>query len=329
MLREFFLLTVCSITLLCVSADGNQRNQHEADDGGVSAPDKPNVLFIVIDDLRPQLSYAYGQTETLTPSMDRLAKGSLVFNRAYCQQAVCAPSRNSFMTGRRPDTTKAWNFIDHFREKGIGTNWTTLPEYFKKHGYIALGGGKTFHPGLPPNYDEPLSWTQEMEYFPLNKENCPGGETFCGLEKPDEDFFDNQLANNTIKIMQVAKKANKPFFAAAGFRRPHLPWRFPERFFSMYPDSSNFTTAKHLTAPTDMPLIAFTRTAFSSVKIDGHVYSNWGPETPFPEDVQKKLRHGYYAAVSWVDSQVGRLLDTLKELEYEDNTIVVLFADHG
>ena len=130
----------------------------------VGAANTKNVLFIVVDDLRPDLS-AYGQEYVHTPNIDKLAKESLVFERAYCQQAVCGPSRNSFMTGRRPDTTKAWNFIDHFRELNVGLNWSSLPQYFKKHGYFSSGVGKLYHPNLPPNYDPP-SWS-DFDKFPF------------------------------------------------------------------------------------------------------------------------------------------------------------------
>eukprot|EP00755_Sulcionema_specki_P003320 Sspe_Gene.120063::Locus_117712_Transcript_1_1_Confidence_1.000_Length_434::g.120063::m.120063/K01136/IDS; iduronate 2-sulfatase len=107
-----------------------------------------NVLFIAVDDLRPEIMEGYGQSYMHTPNLDKLAKESLVFNRAYCQQAICGPTRNSFLSGRRPQRTQAWNFIDHFRE--VGPNWISFPQYFKEHNYTTLGSGKTYHPGLPP-----------------------------------------------------------------------------------------------------------------------------------------------------------------------------------
>ena len=124
-----------------------------------------NVLMITIDDLRPQLN-AYGVSETRTPNIDELAKGATVFQHAYCQMAVCSPSRNSFMSGRRPDTTKVWNFINHFREPEVGANWTSLPQYFKQHGYYSYGAGKLYHPNHPPRNDYPTSWTEDLPHNP-------------------------------------------------------------------------------------------------------------------------------------------------------------------
>eukprot|EP00755_Sulcionema_specki_P009900 Sspe_Gene.44967::Locus_22129_Transcript_1_1_Confidence_1.000_Length_458::g.44967::m.44967/K01136/IDS; iduronate 2-sulfatase len=119
--------------------------------GCAAADPRFSVLFCIVDDLRPELAGAYKQSHAITPHLDAFAKESLVFDRAYVQVAVCAPSRNSFMSGREPEKTRAYNFIDHFREAGIGENWTALPEAFKKEGYVVLGMGKTYHPGLPPN----------------------------------------------------------------------------------------------------------------------------------------------------------------------------------
>ena len=124
-----------------------------------------NVLMITIDDLRPQLN-AYGVSETKTPHIDAFAKGATVFQHAYCQMAVCSPSRNSFMSGRRPDTTKVWNFINHFRETEVGANWTSLPQYFKHHGYYSYGAGKLYHPNKPPRNDYPTSWTEDRPHNP-------------------------------------------------------------------------------------------------------------------------------------------------------------------
>ena len=118
-----------------------------------------NVMFFISDDLRPEMFEAYGQKYMVTPNLDALAKKAMVFNRAYCQQAICGPTRNSFLSGRRPQRTKAWNFIDHFREEGVGANWTSFPGYFLQHGYTTLGGGKTYHPSLPPDNDGGKSWS--------------------------------------------------------------------------------------------------------------------------------------------------------------------------
>ena len=132
-----------------------------------------NVLHLIVDDLRPEFMAAYGQKQMVTPNLDKLAASSLVFDRAYCQQAVCGPSRASFMTGRRPHHTLVFDNNANFREVGEdsggpGKSWNTLPEHFKKSNFTTLGGGKTFHPNHPKNWDEPTSWTQEMDYFPFS-----------------------------------------------------------------------------------------------------------------------------------------------------------------
>ena len=286
-----------------------------------------NVLFIVVDDLRPQFNITYGHSQTSTPNIDRLASQSLVFDRAFCQEAVCAPSRNSFMTGRRPDTTKAWNFIDTSGRRGVGKDWVSLPEHFKNNGYLTLGGGKLYHPGLPPNNDEPLSWSQDAPYFPLKNIACPKGTAtpFCAVDAPDDEFFDNQLANHTISLLHLAALLDKPFFIGAGFRRPHVPWRAPTRFFDMY-NASELTIATHREAPTGMPDIAFTTEGEADIH---HWPKSFGPHDPEPVESQHELRRGYYAAVTFVDEQVGHVLDELKTLGLENDTLVVLFGDHG
>ena len=141
--------------------------------------------MITIDDLRPQLN-SYGVSETRTPNIDELAKGATVFQHAYCQMAVCSPSRNSFMSGRRPDTTKVWNFINHFRQPEVGANWTSLPQYFKEHGYYSYGAGKLYHPNRPPANDYPTSWTEDLPHNPspeVNHVSC------CSNDLMDRQWF--------------------------------------------------------------------------------------------------------------------------------------------
>ncbi|XP_065191297.1 iduronate 2-sulfatase-like [Sycon ciliatum] len=297
---------------------------------GCAAPERPyNVLFIVVDDLRPELNVTYGHEYMHTPNLDALAAQSMVFDRAYCQEAVCAPSRNSFMSGRRPDTTKAWNFIDHFREPGVGADWVSLPQYFKNHGYYTWGGGKLYHPNLPPKNDEPLSWSQEIPYFPVTDEPCPKGTKtpFCSIDAPLDSFFDHRLSEHTIGLLEAAalNYTDKPFFIGAGFRRPHVSWRAPPRFFDLY-NASMIATATHPTAPSGMPDIAFTTEGAADIH---HWPRAYGPNDPEPHDSQQLLRRGYYAAVSFVDEQIGAVLKALDHYGLSNNTIVSLNGDHG
>ena len=206
-----------------------------------------NVLLIVVDDLRPEIhDPAFGEKFMITPNIDRLASNGIAFSRAYCQQAICGPTRNSFLSGRRPIRTKSWNFLDSFRE--VGPEWIAFPEYFKNNGYITLGTGKTYHPGLPPNYDEPKSWSQDEKYYMAGGayQRCqiPGwqGSLVCPGAKGDntEKFSDwldmNRTRTQLHKYGPASKKpGGKPFFLAFGAHRPHLPWNMPRKFWDMYP----------------------------------------------------------------------------------------------
>lgn len=224
-----------------------------------------NVIFFIVDDLRPELNKAYDQPVLVTPHLDALSQTALTFSRAYVQYSHCAPSRNSFMSGRSPPVTQSYNFIDHFREKGVGQNWTSLPQFFKdKHGYHTAGGGKLYHPGLPPNNDAPHSWTQ---YYHPNGDDkgCLANETLtyegqkiegvCPSAQPDDAFYDYQLASDAISELQKAKSHPEelPFFLGVGFRRPHLEWHVPRRFYDLYANSGSAPTAiplaVHKTAP--------------------------------------------------------------------------------
>jgi len=341
-----------------------------------------NVLSLIADDLRPEFSGAYGQAQVKTPNVDAFAARSLVFAKAYCQQAVCGPSRNSFMTGRRPHHT---NVVqggatgDDFRKAGIdangvrGSDWTTLPGHFKNAGYTTLGGGKTFHPNAPKNFDYPRSWSTDMasrdthgqgyfdfSYFLNNHSKpyngglpishpCPGvahptGEgpkpngnslggpiaVWCALNISDEHFYDSNLADNTIERLRYgASKFNStgtPFFVMSGFARPHTPWRVPRRFWDMY-STEDIVLAKHKFPPSDMPGVAWMAHSFWNTT-DGSVWP-MNVTTPLEDDVARLARHAYYASVSFLDYQIGRVLDELDALGMAESTIVTLHGDHG
>ena len=307
---------------------------------GATVKDKPkNVLFIVVDDLRPQINAAYNQKQMITPNFDKLIKDSLVFQRAYCQHAVCIPSRTSFMTGKRPDTTKVWIGIGNHDFRVTGPDWISLPEHFKNNGYTTLGGGKTYHPDRPPNYDEPKSWSQDQPYYPLDATHCPppGGnlkgevskiDTWCPLsdEKyPDSYYYEYKLANHTIDTLKNVSKKGGPWFVAAGFYKPHVPWVMPQRFWDMYADSS-IPTVLHRNRPLNSPDIAFHNQGLF-LESNGTKYLPM--PTPFPLSIQQEARHAYMASVTWVDSQIGRVLDALESMGLANDTLVVLFGDHG
>ena len=306
------------------------------------AQDQPkNVLFMPVDDLRPEIFAGYNQKYMKTPNLDKLVKESLVFQRAYCQHALCIPSRNSFMTGRRPDTTKVWAGLGVSDFRVTGPDWISLPEHFKNNGYTSLGLGKTYHPNRPPNWDEPKSWSQDLPYFPFKLTRCPNGtntselggsvaaiDTWCPLNEkdyPDSWHYDWKLANNTISTLKYVDKKGGPWFVVAGFRRPHDPWMMPQRFWDMY-DATDVPTVSFRKRPLNSPDIAYHNQGLF-LNSNGSQYLPM--PNPIPEEIQQECRHGYMASVSWVDSQIGRVLDTLDSMGLTNNTLVVLFGDHG
>lgn len=286
-----------------------------------------NVVWFIVDDLRPQLAETYGQSQMRTPALDGLAKRAVVFDRAYAQFAVCAPSRNSFMTGRRPDRTQAYNFIDDFRE--VGPDWVTLPQFFKNHGFVALGGGKTFHPDLPPNYDEPLSWSQDEPYVAFADDVCNATVGPVPPYDGDDDeictvsngsaLWDYRMASIGIEWLS---KYQGPKFLALGMRRPHLKYLVPVDVFESYPRVVDVPVQN--TFPRDVNPVAWC--CNYSAKLNGtDVYSKGPYEQAYDDYTTAELRRAYYASVTWVDQQIGRVLDVI---DFQD-TIVVVHGDHG
>eukprot|EP00005_Dracoamoeba_jomungandri_P012479 CAMPEP_0174275632 /NCGR_PEP_ID=MMETSP0439-20130205/59934_1 /TAXON_ID=0 /ORGANISM="Stereomyxa ramosa, Strain Chinc5" /LENGTH=498 /DNA_ID=CAMNT_0015367761 /DNA_START=46 /DNA_END=1538 /DNA_ORIENTATION=- len=292
--------------------------------------------------MRPDMG-AYGIKEVYTPNMDAFAsaKGSTLFTRAYCQIAWCAPSRNSFLTGRRPDETKAWNFVDYFREKGIGQDWISFPQYFKEAGYHTTSLGKVFHPLLPPLQDYPKSWT-DLPYIPTKPE-CPDSTMSCEFDD-SSDFLDvdtlitdlaiKKLSTYTTKNQQEGffqeKKGgdSKPFFLAVGYQSPRLPWSYPSSAASHYPPAKDIKIALHPESPGDdqHEHLEWFRQAEVNIYSDIH---NITYTTPMTEELQQIARRAYYAAITHVDTQFGRLWDSLNSMNLTENTLVVFIADHG
>ena len=289
-----------------------------------------NVVYLIVDDLRPELG-CYGRN-VLTPNLDKLASQGVVFDRAYAQFAVCAPSRNSFMSGRRPDKTEVYNFQDDFRE--VGPTWVTLPQYFKQHNYTTLGGGKTFHPNLPPNWDEPDSWSQEEPYFaydtddvcndsvgpvpPYNRTTDPPDD-ICTVSN-ETALYDYRLATVTIDRYQKYAET-KPTFLAAGFRRPHLKNIVPKRFWDLYDDTELPVVE---TYPKDRHPMGWC-CAEDTTTLNGTKNITKGPYAEaFNDVVTRDMRRGYFAAVSWTDYNIGRILDTVL-----GSAVVLVHGDHG
>ena len=286
---------------------------------------QPNVLFIAVDDLRTALG-CYGDPLAKSPNIDRLASQSRVFLRAYCMQAVCGPSRTSLLTGRLPDNTGVWHNRNMFRD--THPDLVTLPQHFKNNGYQAVSLGKIFS-GDQRELD-PASWSEpEILKQPGWKNSVKGGTKESGkgaawedADVPDEGYSDGKLATLAIDKLASFKASEKPFFLAVGFFKPHLPFNAPKRYWDLYD-------------PKIFDIDDDGKKVQNVSKHAHHSHRELGGYRDMPEDehvapaTTRKLRHGYYACVSYVDAQIGKLLDELDRLGLAENTIVVLWGDHG
>lgn len=318
---------------------------------------KMNVLFIAVDDLRPECG-CYGVPFMKTPNIDALAERGTLFNRAYCQQAVCSPSRTSLLTGRRPDTTGIYDLRTHFRL--TIPDVVTLPQYFKNHGYHTQGLSKIYHGGL----DDPQSWSvphwvphaaaygtkEVMNAIQEEKKRLRAqgevlsdtaietdpktgtvlrvkgptrkamGPAWEAPDVPDNALADGMTADKAVEVLREVK--DKPFFLAVGFLRPHLPFVAPKKYFDLYPPEQ-VKLAPNPFRPKDAPDLAF---------------ANWGELRQYkgipkkgsmPDKEALELRRAYYAAVSYTDAQIGKVVNELEKLGLRDNTVIILWGDHG
>jgi iduronate 2-sulfatase len=288
---------------------------------------KPNILFIAIDDLRPELG-CFGGKEIRSPHIDKLADQGMVFNRAYCQVAVCGASRASLMTGLRP-TWKRFLKYDTFAEKDA-PDAMTLPEELRKNGYHCISNGKIFH---HKNDTGKRSWSEDpwkpsmggASFLDPKSKSMIGGRKKRGpvLEFPevaDSAYPDGQIADKTIDDLKRMKKKDKPFFLACGFIKPHLPFYAPKKYWDLY-DRASLELADNRDRPKDAP---------SSLRGSGeiHNYHNRGMKYN-SEEWHRACLHGYYACVSYVDTQIGKVMKSLEDLDLRENTIIVLWGDHG
>lgn len=288
-----------------------------------------NVLFIAVDDLRPALG-CYGDPTAITPNIDRLAGRGLVFNNAYCQEAVCSPSRLSLLTGRRPDTIRVWDLETHFRE--TLPDAVTLPQYLKEHGYHTRSIGKVFHGNGRPATDPP-SWSEEPLYdltrdaatrYALPKNRQGSGlkrDSVESADVPDNTYIDGIVCDAAVAALGALKDKEKPFFLAVGYRKPHLPFCAPQKYWDLY-RREEIPRPVSDAYPEGAPELAVR----SWRELEGYRDI---PQGLIPASKVAELRHGYYACVSYVDSLVGRLLDELDRLELAETTIIALWGDHG
>lgn len=262
--------------------------------------------------------------------MDRLADEGVLFTHAFCQLAWCAPSRNSFLSGRRPETSGALNFGTDFRH-GRGKNWTTLSGYFKANNYYTTSLGKIFHPFLPPHYDFPQSWSD----LPLNpdKPECADKGMVCGFNRSASAYYDADTTTTRLALerfegwYQQPAAERPPLFLAVGYQGPRLPWSFPESVAERYPPAAELAVARWPHAPNSS---AGERLEwFRPTEVDIYTGVNITHDRPMATSQQQTVRRAYYAAISHVDDQVGVLLQTLERTGLRNSTLVVLAADHG
>jgi uncharacterized sulfatase len=287
-----------------------------------SAPsDRPNVLFIVADDMNNHLG-CYGY-DVQTPALDELARRGMRFDRAYCQDPLCNPSRVSFLSGLRPDKTGVYT-LKTLTRAHLG-DWTMLPEYFCKNGYFTVQVGKIYHTG--DGFEDPQSWDVEIretgkqppaeEIVKAGEPAGPGGHSIDWewLRTPDENTPDGVVARKAVGYMEQALADNKPFFLGVGFRRPHAPFAAPQRYFDLYP-------VEKVKLADPAPTGHYAGLLPAAINYQA-------PPSPMSEKDQRELVAAYYACTSFMDAQVGVLLDALERLRLWDNTIVVFIGDHG
>lgn len=307
------------------------------------AATRPNVLMICVDDLKPVLG-CYGDKLVKSPNIDRLAGRGVVFDRAYCNQAVCAPSRNSLMTGVRPTTLGIYDLGTNFRK--AAPDAITLTQHFKNNGWRTEGIGKILHVGHG-NQEDPSSWSvphwqaksigyalpeskakggltrEEALFDNKSAANLPRGAAYESADVPDDAYSDGKIAGEAIRRLQTAKeKTDVPFFLAVGFTKPHLPFCAPKKYWDLY-HRDTFALAERRTPPVGAPAFA--------PQFGGELrqYANIPEKGELADDLQRTLIHGYHAAISYMDAQLGRVLDELDRLALTENTIIVLWGDHG
>lgn len=294
----------------------------------VEAVEKKNVLFIMVDDLRAFELLP----DVKKPHIDALAARGKSFSRAYCQIAVCNPSRQSLMTGMRPDTIRVWDLKQHFRDSL--PHAITLPQLFKKNGYTTRSIGKIYH-GSGRASKDPQSWSEEPLYdvalVPEQRyaspENLVGRtglkrSSYEAADVPDARYIDGMVCDEAIDNLERYSNQDTPFFLAVGFRKPHLPFNAPQKYWDLY-DPELLPEPSSDTFPEGAPELALR----SWLELEG--YPDIPKDRDLSDEMVSTLRHGYYACVSYIDAQVGKLTEKLRELDLEKNTVICLVSDHG
>lgn len=327
---------------------------------------KKNILFIAVDDLKPILG-CYGDNVVISPNIDELAQRGTVFLNNHCQQAICAPSRASLLTGLRPDKTKVWDLKTIMRD--FVPDILTMPEHFKNNGYETVAVGKLFDSRSVDKEKDAPSWsipfrTVNKTHF-KSKEDGPstggyqlprtkrivdslskvgrklkmnasemrtllrdhgGRPTTEMLDTSDDNYNDGQLNINAKKLLKELGNREKPFFLAVGYQKPHLPFLAPKKYWDLY-KRENFKLAEWQEKPNNGPRIAMH--TWGELKSYSDVNEQIGKNGLLNTEKQAELLHGYHASVSYIDNLIGELTQELKRLKLEENTIIVLWGDHG
>ena len=339
MKKLLVILLVFSYATSCKSVAG----------GGEQKKKRPNILFIAVDDLRPELG-CYGSDIAITPNMDRLAGEGLLFERAYCQQAICSPSRASLMTGARPGTINIIENYTYFRD--INPDIITLPQHFRANGYETCYVGKIYHGKFT---DEELSWSRKPASIDLKKAHLPGGYALVENQEifkknqadirakygevshyalgrgpayemadvPDQTYTDGYNTDVAIATMkELVAHESKPFFLGLGFRLPHLDWNAPKKYWDLY-DREKIPVTEQADAPENGAAMGLH--ASFELRVRHGIPKNG----PIEGEFAQTLKHAYLASVSYVDAQIGRMLAALEEAGVRENTIIMLWSDHG
>lgn len=319
-----------------------------------------NVLFIAVDDLKPALG-CYGERQVQSPNIDRLASRGTVFLNAHCQQAVCAPSRASLLMGKRPDALRVWDLKTKIRK--LNPNVISLPQCFKAQGYETVGLGKIFDPRSVDGraQGDAMSWSipftpswhyayNESHGRPVahyhartahqlkDQAEADGITAYAGLSKfleknhawpaveaedvPDNAYDDGAMTDRAIELLERVARSEGPFFLAVGYKKPHLPFVAPKRYWDLY-ERDAIELHPFQERATDGPALAYHN--YPELRS----YSDIPQKGSIPPGQQRELIHGYYACVSYIDAQIGRLVDALRKQGVADNTVIVLWGDHG
>ncbi len=293
---------------------------HSAD---AATAGKPNVLFIAVDDLNDWIGVLGGHPQTMTPNIDRLANRGMLFTRCYCAAPACNPSRAALMTGIRPSTSGVYHNPDPWR-KAL-PDAVTIPQHFMAHGYRAIGSGKIYHGAFP----DPQSWD---EFYPSKEKQSPGDpmpakRPINGIPNTAHfdwgpvDVDDSQMGDSQVAdwvIGQLGKKHQQPLFLACGFYRPHLPWYVPQEYFDMFPLESIQLPETKIDDLDDIPKAGIRIARPNRDHKTVLQYNQWKPAV-----------QGYLASIAFADKQIGRVLDALDDGPHAENTIIILWTDHG